>query len=378
MTMKSKIDLIRDISKTRANRCRLLFFRNALLFSFFALLFQACDDCDPIDYSNEEAEIYFTSMPINSQSPIAMGIRSDRSNLYEIAENSILYCGANANDEIFFQQLQPNGKWKVYQSDVFGGSLVELAIAGNPDEISFLVYSDNGDYLASQSTTGNVIKTSILQLGNTQRTLDAVVIEGTLPAFSPDGKHFAFFEMIGSFPHVRVIESINPEQEEYVEAFFFGIHEFGHGLKNSITWSADSKYICFSAKSLEEGYVQLIVQNLENHSDRYEIDMDMEILTPSISPDNESVVFASGGDLWIIDLATEELEKLTNISSDYEQILYPEWSPDSSKILYIKYFSDPTADIYSGNLEIYNLKSGSISVISNNVTTAAWTRNGIK
>ena len=202
-------------------------------------------------------------MPINSQSPIAMGIRSDRSNLYEIAENSILYCGANANDEIFFQQLQPNGKWKVYQSDVFGGSLVELAIAGNPDEISFLVYSDNGDYLASQSTTGNVIKTSILQLGNTQRTLDAVVIEGTLPAFSPDGKHFAFFEMIGSFPHVRVIESINPEQEEYVEAFFFGIHEFGHGLKNSITWSADSKYICFSAKSLEEGYVQLIVQNLE-------------------------------------------------------------------------------------------------------------------
>jgi len=90
-----------------------------------------------------------------------------------------------------------------------------------------------------------------------------------------------------------------------------------------------------------------------------------EVYTPSFSPDGRRVAFAAvvNGftDIFVVDLETEQLERLTN---DHYSDLQPSWSPDGATIAFV-------TDRYSTNLETLeygNYRIGLFDLVDNEIT----------
>jgi Tol biopolymer transport system component len=377
LNLKKKINFCWDINLVREVRCRMKILEKALIITFFAVLIQACDDCKPINADLVEPDIYFSALPLNSDSPSIYGIKENRSNMIEIAENARIFNGANKGNHLYFPAVGNGNELNIFRSDQYGRSLTNLNKEDGIEKIYFTVFSESGGYKAYKYKIGDADKAFIEDISGFAIEMSDQILEATLPSFSPDGNHFAYYSYKGGFAWVKVVES-NSLNIIFEEVFLAGVYELEKGFLNTITWSANGRYICFSVPSQEESVYELRLQNPRQGeiTDHYSYEFDKEVYNPSVSPDITKIAYSSSdGNLWIFNRQDSTLEKITDNGYDYEQVLYPEWSPDSKKLLYIKYYIMPPANNYKGNMELYNFENKSTSILASDVTFATWTRN---
>lgn len=191
----------------------------------------------------------------------------------------------------------------------------------------------------------------------------------TGPALSPKGDKLVYLSDKSEYFDIflmsaidgRIIKKlVNGQQTSDLEEL--------HWLKAGLTWSPDSKFIAFAAKSGEEDALHIV--NVEKgeivRSLKFSID---GILSPAWSPDGKEIAFTGiqngFGDLYAINVETEELRKITN---DKFSDLEPSWSPDGQSLVFVsdrgsytgigeydKYFK--IHDINYRNLDIYTVNA---------------------
>ena len=155
------------------------------------------------------------------------------------------------------------------------------------------------------------------------------------PIWSPSGDVIAYITGNDGFSEIVLASARDGSRLERISKDFFGskyeeIRSDGSGL----TWSPDGDRIAFIAKYRESEYlleVNIISKRLER---RIRLDFDAAG-SPSYDGSGERIVFSalSGGqtDLFIINLATEDLIRLTNDSFDDGD---PSWHPTKEEIAY--------------------------------------------
>ena len=155
------------------------------------------------------------------------------------------------------------------------------------------------------------------------------------PIWSPSGDLIAYITGNDGFSEIVLVSARDGRRLERISKDFFGskyeeIRSDGSGL----TWSPDGDRIAFIAKHRESEYlleVNVVSKQLER---RIKLNFDAAG-SPSYDGSGERIVFSalSGGqtDLYILNLATEELTRLTNDSFDDN---HPSWHPTKGEIAY--------------------------------------------
>jgi Tol biopolymer transport system component len=125
-------------------------------------------------------------------------------------------------------------------------------------------------------------------------------------------------------------------------------------INSSGGWSPDGRHFAFGV--IIHGQPAVTIVEAESGDKVREIRFKElgEIYTPSYSPDGRSLVFAAivNGytDLFILDLETEQLRRLT---SDFYSDLQPSWSPDGGAIAFVTdRFSTDLATLSYGNYRL--------------------------
>ncbi len=125
-------------------------------------------------------------------------------------------------------------------------------------------------------------------------------------------------------------------------------------INSSGAWSIDGKHFAFGV--VVRGRPALAIIEAETGKKVKEVRFEElgEVFTPSFSPDGRSVVFAAivNGytDLFILDLETEQLRRLT---SDFYSDLQPSWSPDGGAIAFVTdRFSTDLSTLSYGNYRL--------------------------
>lgn len=155
------------------------------------------------------------------------------------------------------------------------------------------------------------------------------------PIWSPSGDLTAYITGNDGFSEIVLASARNGSRLERISKDFFGskyeeIRSDGSGL----VWSPDGDRIAFIAKYRESEYlfeVNIISKQLER---RIKLNFDAAS-SPSYDGSGERIVFSalSGEqtDLFIINLETEELTRLTN---DFFDDTNPSWHPTREEIVY--------------------------------------------
>jgi Tol biopolymer transport system component len=189
------------------------------------------------------------------------------------------------------------------------------------------------------------------------------------PSLSPDGTHIAFFSerdlfsldlFLANAETGRIIRKLSSTtRSSDIDAFNF--------FESVGTWSPDgSKFIHVAVK---QGQNQLVVVDVNRPRRTRHIAVEgvPSLNNPTWSPDGRYVVFSGLvggiGNLYMLDMETKEVERLTNDRYSY---IHPTWSPDGN---YLAFATDllpgefnPDTLSYSFNLGIMDMKSSDRTV----------------
>lgn len=179
------------------------------------------------------------------------------------------------------------------------------------------------------------------------------------PVLSPDGKNIAFYSSRNLFSiDIFLADAetgkikrtiLETELDPHLQSLEF--------INSAGAWNSNGNKFIFS--TIKDGRPALSILNIENNKIENEIRFDSlgQILNPSWSPDDKSIVFSalSNGltDLFIYNFYTRKLKRLTN---DAYADLQPEWSPDGNQIAFV-------TDKFSTNLDNLDIGNYQIALI---------------
>jgi DNA-binding winged helix-turn-helix (wHTH) protein/Tol biopolymer transport system component len=187
----------------------------------------------------------------------------------------------------------------------------------------------------------------------------------TSVAVSPDGKYFAYSDLGGL--HLKLLQTGEvhdfPQPPEVGKArahwlvvwlpdsVRFLAVAFGMGIPNS-TWQA----------SVVSGSLRILRK---------------DAISWSVSPDGSQFAFTDAGErqMWLMGIQGDHLRKMADAGRG-NWFSYIEWSPDGSRLLYIKRV--PTADHLQNFMEMRDLKSGSTTAVLSGDTLRSvyWLHDG--
>jgi Tol biopolymer transport system component len=128
-------------------------------------------------------------------------------------------------------------------------------------------------------------------------------------------------------------------------------------LNSSGSWDSRGERFVFGGITKSNPVLVVVNTNTGNKEKEFVFKELGEILNPTWSPDGRFVAFSAldGGlsDIFLFDLETEELKKLTN---DPFSDLYPSWSPDGRTIAFV-------TDRFSSDLSILNIGDFQIALL---------------
>jgi len=189
------------------------------------------------------------------------------------------------------------------------------------------------------------------------------------PALSPDGRQIVFLSTRDLFSIDMYLADAGTGKivRKLVRAAANPHFESLQFIKSSGSWDATGRRFVFGA--ISKGQPIFTIIDAKSGKTEKEVDFPElgEILNPTWSPDGRFIAFSAvvGGltDIYIYDLETDELKKMTEDSfSD----LYPVWSPDGQAIAFVTdRFSTALSILSIGNYELalMNPETGEIQRI---------------
>lgn len=356
------------------------FYKSLRITPIIAMLFisTACDFC--VDgqggYVMEESDIYFTSKPVNSHETGIFRISKDGKGLKEIVRNAEIYSSpSKTTKKIVYTSFQaPNVKY-IFKANIDGTSSEVLKNEKFSNDKLYPIISSNGKHIVVNDVSNGLW---LIREDNSVLKISDKLCMNTIPSFSPDGTKLAYYEGYELYNPLSVV-ILDMEQDPPV---LIARKEHNEGLEKYsdnalVGWSPDGQKVCYIiSKSLASDY--LFVGDYNNPNDKaYEI-TSIGAYQPAINSTLDKVVFAArDGNLWIRNLSDTAAKKYVKLTSSgrVSKSLYPEWSEDGTKILYVKQFKDES-DIMTSSLEIIDLKEEKLvsRVLSNNVYKGYWNK----
>ncbi len=179
------------------------------------------------------------------------------------------------------------------------------------------------------------------------------------PALSPDGSHIVFLSSRDLFSIDMYLADAKTGKiiRRLVKTATNPHFESLQFLNSSGSWDSKGERFVFGGIAKSDPVLVVLNTKTGNTEKEFVFKELGEILNPSWSPDGRYVAFSAldGGlsDIFLFDLETEELKKLT---SDPFSDLYPSWSPDGRAIAFV-------TDRFSSDLSILNVGDFEIALL---------------
>lgn len=352
----------------------IMFIKNHLLNTFIFILFicslTACNDCSDSGYSELRinSSIFISAIALNSDAFQLFGI-SDIGNNLTMISPCRAFASASLDGKMAILQKVYSKDFVIFTYNLITGELQQVT----PDN-----YYHNISYAAISADSRNIAfvnADTLLFLAKSNGTyaepLTNKLCRYSEPAFSKDGKYIAFFE--GSFNgglRLKILDCSNTSN--YIVNDFIGFADKPQSIAK-IDWNFQNSSIIYNI-NYNNTTSMIISRNIfNNHIDTIVV-KNLGSENPVIDYNSENIAFeAKDGNVWYLNKTDKNNLLFKQISSVYtnEKAVFPEWSNDSQKLIYVIGNSNIGTN---KRLYLYDIKSKTSSFLFANVDRAFWNR----
>lgn len=221
-----------------------------------------------------------------------------------------------------------SGAWIRWESDIDGtdqGVQDVKRRVGNPDFGTYPELSPDGSYAVYAAGEDPEIDLFISRFDGGGATKFAQAPGPDYrPKWSPDGRSVLFVSERHGHPDLFLLDATDSNPETQLTRL-----TDTEGIDRYARWSPDGSQIVFASERDTPGALELYLMNADGSNVRRLTTNDAEDGEPTWSPDGSQIAFRSDmtgdSEIFVIDLATNELTNITNSPGTYDA--EPTWSP---------------------------------------------------